>query len=134
MVKQKVILEMANNHMGDVNHGIHMIDEFAKIIKVTDSFEFIWKFQFRNLDTFIHPDFKNKTDHKYVKRFSETDLSVKDLIKLKNYAQKNGFKTLATAFDEESVTLLEEMMFDMIKIMEAIVTMKVKASVNHIIM
>lgn len=116
MVKPKVILEMANNHMGDVDHGMHMIDEFAKIIKLTDNFEYIWKFQFRNLDTFIHPEYKNRTDHKYVKRFSETNLSVSDIIKLKKHAEDNGFKTLATAFDEESVTLVEELMFDMIKV------------------
>ena len=34
------------------------------------------KFQFRQLDTFIHPDFHGRTDQKYVKRFSETRLSM----------------------------------------------------------
>ena len=33
MVKPKVILEMANNHMGDYDHGIIMIDKFADQVK-----------------------------------------------------------------------------------------------------
>ena len=28
-----VVLEMANNHMGDLNHGLKMIQEFAEVVK-----------------------------------------------------------------------------------------------------
>ena len=117
MVKPKVILEMANNHMGDYDHGITMIDKFADEIKTyADKFEFVWKFQFRALDTFIHPEYKDRMDLKYVKRFSETNLTKEQFEQLKNHAQSKGFKTLCTAFDEDSVTVLEQMGFDMIKV------------------
>ena len=49
MVTPKVILEMANNHMGSYDHGVLMINEFAdKVVHFTDTFDFVWKFQFRN--------------------------------------------------------------------------------------
>ena len=44
-----------------------IIDQFSKIIKkykINSTF----KFQFRDLDTFIHKDFK-KSDEKYIKIF-----------------------------------------------------------------
>ena len=117
MVKPKVILEMANNHMGSVDHGITMINCFAReIVPYIDQFEFVWKFQFRELDTFIHPEYRHRMDLKYVKRFSETNLTRDEFIFLKKQAEFKGFQTLCTAFDEDSVTTLEQMGFDMIKV------------------
>ena len=31
--KKFFVLEMANNHMGDVNHGLQMIEQFSKVTK-----------------------------------------------------------------------------------------------------
>ena len=88
MKKLLIIFEMANNHMGDVDHGKLMIDQFAQISdKYLNIFEFAWKFQFRDFDTFIHKDYKNRTDHKYVKRFTETSLNEQQFIKLKQHAE-----------------------------------------------
>jgi len=112
-----VVLEMANNHMGDYDHGIKMIHEFAKIIEpYKNQFNFAWKFQFRDIDTFIHPSFQERTDIKYVKRFKETKLSKEQFLSLKNEASKHGFLTMCTAFDENSVDLLSSMNFDIAKI------------------
>ena len=73
-----VVLEMANNHMGDYNHGIKMIHEFAEIVKpYKKQFNFAWKFQFRDIDTFIHPSFQERTDIKYVKRFNKHSFVLK---------------------------------------------------------
>ena len=84
------VFEMANNHMGDYNHGIRMIDEFAVIVdKYSNHFSFAWKFQFRDLDTFIHPDYKDRMDLKYVKRFSETNLTKDEFKSLKDHAHNN---------------------------------------------
>ena len=56
--KTLVIYEMANNHMGDVEHAKRMIDRYADISSLyRDVFEFAWKFQFRDLETFIHKDY-----------------------------------------------------------------------------
>lgn len=111
------ILEMANNHMGDVEHGIEIIKQFHNICKdFSDIFKFAFKFQYRNLDTFIHPDYKNRSDFKYVKRFSETNLSFNNRKKLKDTAKEYGFITICTPFDEPSVDLIEEHEYDIIKI------------------
>lgn len=109
------ILEMANNHMGDVNHGLKIIREFAKITKKYN-FKFAFKFQFRDIESFIHPDFKKRTDIKYVKRFQETNLSENNFKKLKAELKKFGFISICTPFDEKSVDRIEKMDFDIIKI------------------
>jgi sialic acid synthase SpsE/quercetin dioxygenase-like cupin family protein len=116
-MKKLIILEMANNHMGDISHGKLMIDEFANIVnRYTNVFDFAWKFQFRDLATFIHKDYKDRVDHKYVKRFTETNLTKEQFFILKSYAESKGFITMCTGFDEASIDLIEEMNFDIIKV------------------
>jgi len=115
-MKKLFIFEMANNHMGDVSHGLRVIREFAKTKESYKEFDFAFKFQFRNIDTFIHPDYKDRMDLKYVKRFSETRLTNEDFLTLKTEAEKLGFIPVCTGFDEDSVSLIEEMEFPVIKI------------------
>jgi len=115
-MKNLFVFEMANNHMGDVTHGLKMIHEFAKIKEPYTEFDFAIKFQFRDIDTFIHPDFKDRMDLKYVKRFSETRLSSEEFFLLKTEAEKLGFRSMCTGFDEESISSIEEMNFSIIKI------------------
>lgn len=110
-----VILEMANNHMGDVEHGLRIIREFAAAVKPFD-FRCAIKFQYRDLDRFIHPDYRNRTDIKYIKRFSETRLAEADFLRLKAEAEKFGFLPMCTPFDETSVDLVEKHDFAIIKI------------------
>ena len=110
------IFEMANNHMGDPAHGLHVIREFAKVKEEYKEFDFAFKFQFRNIDTFIHPDYKDRMDLKYVKRFTETRLTDEQFMVLKQEAENHGFISIGTGFDEDSVSLIEEMNFEVIKI------------------
>ena len=107
---------MANNHMGSVEHGLRLIKEFAEVKNQYTEFDFAIKFQFRNIDTFIHPDYKDRMDLKYVKRFTETRLSQDEFQRLKDYAEENGFLTVCTGFDEDSVDTIEKMGFPIIKI------------------
>jgi sialic acid synthase SpsE/mannose-6-phosphate isomerase-like protein (cupin superfamily) len=109
------IFEMANNHMGDVEHGKAIIRRLAEI-KTEFSFQFGFKLQYRDLDTFIHPDYKERQDIKYIKRFSETRLSKEQLQSLKDEITRCGFIAICTPFDENSVDLIEEHDFDVIKI------------------
>ena len=109
------IFEMANNHAGDLRHGISIIGEIAKICKKYD-FQFGFKLQYRSLDTFIHPDFKGRADIKYVKRFEETRLSENDFKSLKDGIYNAGFIPICTPFDEKSVDLIEKHNFSVIKI------------------
>jgi sialic acid synthase SpsE/uncharacterized cupin superfamily protein len=111
------IFDMANNHMGDVNHALRIVDELKKVTEIYDNiFNFAIKLQYRDLDTFIHPDFKDRFDIKYVKRFTETRLSWETLNKIKNYITERGFIAICTPFDENSVEKVVEHDFDIIKV------------------
>jgi len=109
------VFDMANNHMGSVEHGLRIIREMHNVSK-DFNFHFGLKLQYRHLDTFIHPDFKHRMDVKYVKRFSETRLSNEQLKMLRDELKSVGFIAICTPFDEQSVDLIEEHDFDIIKI------------------
>ena len=49
---------MANNHQGSVEHAKKIVDDFADLANKRNLNAGV-KLQFRNLDTFIHPDYKN---------------------------------------------------------------------------
>lgn len=109
------IFEMANNHQGKVEHGLRIIREIYQVSK-NFPFNFAFKLQARDIPTFIHPDYQNRMDIKYVKRFSETRLTKEEYKILKDEIDKLGFISICTPFDEKSVDLIEELDFDIIKI------------------
>ena len=109
------VFEMANNHMGDVEHGIKIMRMFHEACK-DFNFKFAFKFQYRYLNTFIHPDFTNRTDIKYVKRFMETNITEDQKKLLKDEAKRLDFYAICTPFDEQSVDLIEKHNYDIIKI------------------
>ena len=77
-----IILDIANNHFGSVSHAKRIIDEISKIDN-PKNYKVLLKLQFRNLDTFIHPDAPQ--DSHYVKRFESTKLNKNQLIEIANY-------------------------------------------------
>ena len=105
---------MANNHQGGVEHAKTIINSFADLANKKEINAGI-KFQFRQLDTFIHDDYKN-ADLKFVKRFNSTKLTKNEFVELAEHSRKSGLKVIATAFDNESVPWLDEMNVDAIKI------------------
>ena len=109
------VYDLANNHMGKVEHGLQIIREVAAAAQAFP-FKFAIKFQYRDLDTFIHPDFKQRFEYKYVKRFSETRLEKDDFRRMKTELDKLGVISMCTPFDENSVDLIEQHGFDIIKI------------------
>lgn len=110
-----VVFEMANNHMGSVDHGLATIEQFAEVAS-NYPFDFAFKFQFRQLDSFIHPDFKERHDLKYVKRFSETELEQSDFEKMFDRVRNNNLHVLVTPFDNDSVDVLADMDVDALKV------------------
>ena len=78
------IFEMANNHQGSVDHAKKIIDDFADLARRKGIKAGI-KLQFRNLDTFIHPKYKERDDLKYIKRFNDTRLSKEEFGEIVNY-------------------------------------------------
>ena len=109
------VLEMANNHMGDVGHGLRIIEECAKAISEFP-YRFAVKLQYRHLDTFIHTEFQERLDLKYVKRFKETRLTDDEYLRLKEGIVEHRFLAACTPFDEKSVDLFEKHGFEILKI------------------
>ena len=115
--KVLIIFDLANNHMGDVEYGKRIVREFARAVQpFRKYFDFAVKMQYRHLDTFIHPDFKERMDIKFVKRFSETRLSADELKAIKDTIVEEGFIPICTPFDEPSVDLVLEHGFEFIKV------------------
>jgi len=109
------IFEMANNHMGDVAHGIRIVRELREACAGFD-FRFAVKLQYRHLPDFIHPDFRARTDLKYVKRFSETALSWDDYRRIKDAIVAHGFLSMCTPWDNVSVDKIVEHGYDYLKV------------------
>jgi sialic acid synthase SpsE len=109
------IFEMANNHMGSVAHAKTIIDEFSALAHRNKLMAGI-KLQFRNLDTFIHPDFQKRNDLKYVKRFNETRLSKEQFQDIVEYISSKNLLTITTPFDNESIPLSNDLNIDVLKV------------------
>lgn len=110
------IFEMANNHQGSAEHGKHIIQEIRKVCDEFKQFDFAFKFQYRDLDTFIHPSFQGREDIKNVKRFQDTRLSMEEFDDLLDEVRKSHFIAICTPFDEISVEHIVEQGYDYIKI------------------
>jgi sialic acid synthase SpsE/mannose-6-phosphate isomerase-like protein (cupin superfamily) len=114
--EQLVVLEMANNHMGDLDHGVRVISEFGAVCRQYPDFKFAFKLQYRHLDSFIHPAMKGRDDIKYIKRFSETRLSESDFDTLIHQIRSEGFLAMSTPFDNASIELIRKQKLDILKI------------------
>ena len=111
-----IVLEMANNHMGDMAHGCKVISEFGAVCRKLPEFKFAFKLQYRELDTFIHPYMSGRDDIKYIKRFSETKLTRENFDQLVHKIREEGFLAMATPFDNASVATIVEQKLDILKI------------------
>ena len=110
-----VIFEMANNHQGSVEHGleiIRLLGEAARKHHINAAV----KFQYRDLDTMIHPDYKDRTDVKHIPRFLSTRLTSDQFYTMVSAVREEGMLTMCTPFDEKSVDLCMDHGIDIIKI------------------
>ena len=109
------ILDMANNHQGSVEHGQKIIRAVGE--EVTQrGVRVALKFQFRQLDTFIHPKHHAGSELSYIKRFLSTRMEREQFQTLLNEVRANGMLAMCTPFDEESVELAVDMGFDILKV------------------
>ncbi len=116
-MKPLFVFEMANNHMGDLSHGLATIRAMrAACDGFEGDFDFAFKLQYRDLDTFIHRSMRGRTDVKYIKRFEETRLTDEAFRELVAEMRAQGFLTVCTPFDEPSVDRIEAHGIDTIKI------------------
>ncbi len=109
------VLEMANNHLGKVERGLKIIADFSKIVRFNNVRATI-KLQFRDVDNFIHQEWRGRTDIRYIKKTLDTQLSKAHLAQLVDAIRKAGCIPCATPFDEASVDLCEELDLPLIKL------------------
>lgn len=109
------IFEMANSHQGSVEHGIDIIHAMGKIAR-KHNIKAAVKLQYRNLDTFIHPDYKDRTDVNHIPRFMSTRLTYDQFTQLVNAIREEGMIAMSTPFDEDSVGWCMDQGIDIIKV------------------
>lgn len=109
------IFEMANSHQGSVEHGKDIIHEMGKIARKYNIKAAV-KLQYRNLDNFIHKDFRNRTDILHVPRFMGTRLSFEQFSELVETIREEGMIPMSTPFDEDGVDWCMDQGIDIIKI------------------
>lgn len=112
---QLFILDLANNHQGDMVHATHIIQQIGQVVK-QHGMRAGLKLQFRELDSFIHPAFKDKQEPKHIPRFLGTRLSTDDFKKLVDEVRRQNLLTICTPFDEPSVDLIHQLDIQVIKI------------------
>lgn len=109
------VLEIANNHWGNLDRGKKIIQTYAHLARVNE-LKVALKLQFRDVDTFIHKDFKGRKDIRYVSKTEATKLGELGYKSLIEHIIKVGCIPMATAFDEKSVELCEKFNLPIIKI------------------
>lgn len=121
------VLELANNHWGNVERGKEIIRQHGKVVQETGVKAAI-KFQFRDVDSFVH--FKSKDEivregeviespgssSRYIKKTLATKLTPAEFSNLLDEVRAFGMYTMATPFDERSVDWCRDLDVDIVKI------------------
>ena len=115
------VLELANNHWGDLDRGLRIVKEFSTVVRYNDVRAAI-KLQFRDVENFIHKDFRDREDIRYIKKTIDTELSRDQLATLVEAVRRNNCIRLATPFDEASVDFCEDVGIEIIKIASSDIT------------
>jgi len=109
------IFDLANNHQGQVEHGLRIIREMAQITR-RHGVRGAIKFQFRNLETFIHPNWERMGGNKHIPRFQQTRLDGQQFQRLYEEVRSEKLLAVCTPFDEVSVDQADRMGFDILKV------------------
>jgi sialic acid synthase SpsE len=109
------VLELANNHLGDVQRGLKIISDYSQVVRFNNVRAAI-KLQLRDVDTFIHKEFRQRGDIRYIKKTLDTRLSAEDFATLVKAIREAGCIPMATAFDEKSVDFGSELGIPILKI------------------
>lgn len=109
------VLELANNHWGRMDRALRMITDYSRIVRFNNVRAAI-KLQFRDVDSFIHKDYRHRTDLRYIKKTLDTQLSKDDYRTMVKAIKDGGCIPMTTPFDEKSVDMAEELGIEIIKI------------------
>jgi N-acetylneuraminate synthase len=109
------VLELANNHLGKVERGLKIISAYAQVVRFNNVRAAI-KLQIRDVDNFIHKDFRARIDVRYIKKTLDTQLSLDDYAKMITAIRQESCVSMATPFDERSVDICCELGIQILKI------------------
>ena len=109
------VLEAANNHWGSVERGKAIVQAFGNVARVNNVKAAI-KFQFRDVDNFIHDDYKGNQEIRYIKKTESTKMNHNQYAELAQAVRKIGCIPMATPFDEASVDLCIALDFPLLKV------------------
>ena len=109
------VFDLANNHQGSVEHGLNIIKGVAGVV-YNHGIRGGMKFQFRQLDSFVHPSHHTGSDNKHIPRFFSTRLERSKYETMLAAVRKTGLLAICTPFDEKSVDVIIDMDFDIIKV------------------
>ncbi len=109
------VLELANNHLGDLQRGLKIINDYAQVVRFNNVRAAI-KLQLRDVDTFVHKDFRHRDDIRYIKKTLDTRLRPEDYATLVRAIRDASCIPMATPFDENSVDFCCELGIPILKI------------------
>lgn len=109
------VLELASNHWGKLDRGLKIINDYGKVVRF-NGVRAAMKLQFRDVDSFIHKDFRGSTDIRYIKKTLATQMPWDNYRIMTEAVRKAGMLTMATPFDEVSVEKCGEFGVQIIKI------------------
>ncbi|WP_374146803.1 N-acetylneuraminate synthase family protein [Sphingomonas sp. 28-63-12] len=92
-----------------------IIHDFAAVVKANNVRAAI-KLQFRDVDNFIHWEFRDRADVRYIKKTIDTHLPWDSLRQMIEAVRDSGMVTMVTPFDEVSVDKCVEFGVDVLKI------------------
>ena len=109
------VLELANNHWGKLDRALKIVAAYAQVVRFNNVRAAI-KLQLRDVDAFIHADFRQRDDIRYIKKTIDSRLARADFGTIVEAIGKSGCIPMATPFDEKSVDFCVELGIDILKL------------------
>jgi N-acetylneuraminate synthase len=94
---------------------VKIISSYAQVVRFNNVRAAI-KLQIRDVENFIHKDFRSRTDVRYIKKTLDTQLSIEDYAQMVNTIRQASCVSMATPFDERSVDICCELGIQILKI------------------
>ena len=119
------VLELANNHWGNLDRGKEIVRQFSKIAK-DNHVKVAIKLQFRDMDNFIHKNFTTEEmnvdinllskRNRYIQKQVKTKLTFNEFKELIEFIKKHDCIPMSTPFDEKSVDWCTDLKIPIIKV------------------
>lgn len=109
------VLELASNHWGKLERGLKIVQDYGRVVRA-NGVRAAMKLQFRDVDSFIHKDFRARADIRYVKKTLDTHMPWESYRWLTQAVRDHDMVAMATPFDERSVEKCVEYGVEIIKI------------------